>query len=97
MLPMVQVGCVNTGLHLATKNKKHCNKVHLFTVIFYVLHERKYGENTAISAPFLIIPHKSLFVNPLRGTFCTIVFRCTFAQRNGKASVGKRKAAPKGG
>ena len=97
MLPMLQIGCVNTGLCLATKNKNHCNKVHPFTVIFYSIHERKYGENTAISVLFLIIPHKILFVNPLYGTFWTIVFRCTFAQRNGKASVGKRKAAPKGG
>ena len=67
----------------ATKNKNHCNKVHLFTVIFYSIHEQKYGKKAAISALFLIIPHKSLFVNPLCGTFWTIVFRCTFAQRNG--------------
>lgn len=68
---------------VAEKSKNHCNKVHLFTVIFHSIHEQKYDKKAAISALFLIIPHKSLFVNPLCGTFWTIVFRCTFAQRNG--------------
>lgn len=57
-----------------------CAKVHLFTVIFYSIHEQKYGKKAAISALFLIIPHKSLFVNPLCGTVGTIVLRCTLLQ-----------------
>ena len=52
-----------------------CAKVHLFTVIFCVIHERKHGENTAISALFSLYHIKvfsSILCVALLGQLCSV-------------------------
>lgn len=99
----------NIEPHWITKNKNHCKKVHLFTVIFCVLKAKNNSKSGLFFTYIVIILHKFTFLNCIRSTLGAFVLRCTFYiwkdqnmrlffcidSKNGMMFLGKRQSQDK--